>query len=64
MKIKIDNFKQIFNTDENNRLKIISLKAEIFDMKEKFSFDSNVEREAKYEAIKFNKNMVSNTIET
>ena len=64
MKNKIDNFKKIFDTDENNRLKIISLKAEIFDMKEKFSFDSNVEREAKYEAIKFNKNMVSTTIET
>lgn len=34
---KIDNFKKIFDTDETNRLKIISLKAEIFELKDKFS---------------------------
>jgi len=47
MRNKIENFKKVFDTDENNRIKLVSLKAEIFELDYKFSEELAAERDAK-----------------
>jgi len=64
MRSKIDNFKKVFDNDEGNRIKIISLKAEILQLGDVFSSELSVERENKFEAIRYNKNLVTYTIDT
>lgn len=64
MRSKIDNFKKVFDNDECNRIKIISLKAEILQLGDVFSSELSIERENKFEAIRYNKNIVTYTIDT
>jgi len=59
MRYKIDNFKKVFDNDESNRIKIISLKAEILQLGDVISSELTVGRENKFEAIRYNKNLVT-----